>query len=365
MLWIADPAGAGVLAAATPTTTPPPAKAEILIDVNTGRQLLGDHEHELLPPASLTKMLTALIAVDWLTPNAVVPVSARAAGVAPDKVGMKAGQRWPLNITLHALLISSANDAAYALAERVSGSVARFAVTMSQAAAQIGMSDAPVIHDPAGLDGTEGVDGGNRFSAWDLAIAARDLMANRTLAAIVGLKTYRFTGPDRIVYELSSHNRAFLNSYPGAIGVKTGFTDPAGVCVAEEAVRGGRAMLAIVMNGVSPDQTAAMLLNQGFATPVGAEGRDAELPSVRQPEPPASPPRRLPPRTFPPVASPVFPAAVIRSSHPASAISGRPEGIEIVGAAVVALGAAVALTAVYRSRRRRYRPVGAHSRRRA
>ena len=74
-------------------------------------------------------------------------------------------------------------------------------------------------------------------------------MANPTLASIVALKHYRFTGPDGIVYDLSNKNLYFLNTYPGAIGIKTGFTDPAGFCVAEEAVRGRRAMLAVVMNG--------------------------------------------------------------------------------------------------------------------
>jgi serine-type D-Ala-D-Ala carboxypeptidase (penicillin-binding protein 5/6) len=360
LLSVGGPAGAQVLTSTTPATTPPPAKAEVLIDVTTGRELFGENEHELLPPASLTKMLTALIAIDWLRPGTEIPVSARAAGVAPDKVGMKAGQRWPLGITLHALLISSANDAAYALAERVGGSVERFAVIMRQAAAQMGMSDPPVLHDPAGLDGTEGVDGGNRISAWDLAIAARDLMANPTLASIVALKTFRFTGPDGIVYELSSHNLAFLNSYPGAIGVKTGFTDPAGVCVAEEAVRGGRAMLAIVMNGVAPDQTAAMLLNEGFATPAGTEGRDALLPPVRQPEPPAPRPPPIPPSTFPQtVPAPAPPALVVRSSHRAHpSATVNPGDIGMVGAAVAVVGGSSVLL-VRRSRR----PVGAHSRR--
>ena len=131
------------------------------------------------------------------------------------------------------------------------------------------------------------------MSAWDLAIAARDLMANPALASIVRLTTYRFTGPDGIVYELSSHNRAFLNSYPGAIGVKTGFTDPAGVCVAEEAVRGGRAMLAVVMNGVSPDQTAADAARPGVRHPGRPEATNpGGSPPPRQPEPhpePAAP----------------------------------------------------------------------------
>src|SRR5262249_19630906 len=139
------------------------------------------------------------------------PVSARAAGVYPDKVGMKPGQRWPLTIALHALLISSANDAAYALAERVGVSVERFAVIMGAAATQMGMTDHPVLRDPAGLDGREGAAGGNLMSAWDMAIAARDLMANRALASIVALKRFRFTGPDGVVYALANHNRAFLN----------------------------------------------------------------------------------------------------------------------------------------------------------
>ena len=366
MLCVCGPAGAEALTSTTPATTPPPAKAELLIDVTTGRELFGENEHQLVPPASLTKMLTALIAVDWLLPGTEISVSARAAGVAPDKVGMKAGQRWPLSITLHALLISSANDAAYALAERVGGSVGRFALIMRQAAAQIGMSDPPVLQDPAGLDGTEGVAGGNRMSAWDLAIVARDLMANPTLASIVALKSYRFKGPDGIVYDLSSHNRAFLNSYPGAIGVKTGFTDPAGVCVAEEAVRGGRAMLAIVMNGVSPDQTAALLLNQGFATPAGTELHDAVLPPVRQPEPPAPPPPAISPGALPQAApAPTSPALIVRSAnrprpHPSATVN--PADAGMAGAAVVVVGGSLVLLA-RRRRRRARRPVGAHSRR--
>ncbi len=260
------------------------------MDVDTGKVLHSSHAHALLYPASLTKMLTGLIAVNWLPPDATVPVSARAAGVTPDKVGMRPGQAWPLPITLHALLISSANDAAYALAQRVGGSLESFAVIMAQSAAEMGMSDTPVLHDPAGLDGSEGVDGGNRMSAWDLAIAARDLLANPTLAAIVRLPTYRFTGPDHIVYELYSHNHAFLVSYRGAVGVKTGFTDRAGVSVAEAATRRGRTMLAVVMHGAYPDQTAEDLLDMGFATPAAREPANAPLlPPVRQPAPAPAP----------------------------------------------------------------------------
>jgi D-alanyl-D-alanine carboxypeptidase len=331
----------------------------LLVDVSTGREIFGSHEHELLRPASLTKILTAMIAADWLPPATLVRVSSRAASVAPDKVGMKAGQRWRLTIALHALLISSSNDAAYALAEQVGGSVPRFAALMATAGAQLGMKDHPVFRDPAGLDGRDGAGGGNLMSAWDVAIAARALMANPRLAAIVRMKTYRFTGPDRIVYQLASHNLGFLNSYPGAIGIKTGYTVPAGVCVAEEAVRGGRAMLAIVMNGVSPDQTAAMLLDKGFATPATAEARRPQLPAVREPQPVHPAPVRTQPRWPPP--RPVVAAAV-----PGAATAQAPTGgshqpaavLGVLGGAVV-LGVGAGLAARRLVRRRRHDPAGA------
>ena len=310
--------------------------------------LLAQNVHTLLPPASLTKILTALIAADWLTPGTAIPVSDRAANVSPDKVGMKTGQQWPYDITMHALLISSSNDASYALAEKISGSVEGFAATMEQAASEIGMTDGPVLHDPAGLDGKDGAGGGNLLSAWDVAVASRDLMANPYLGGIVATKTYRFTGPDGVVYQLASHNLAFLNSYPGAAGVKTGYTVPAGVCVAAAAIRGGRHMLAVVMNGVSPDRTAGMLLDQGFATAAESEpSTDPKLPPVAEPEPAAAAPQ--------PGDSPA-PAARVSAASAAEVIPARSSGVAVVPTAEAAAGvltvATVAGWLLVRGRRR-------------
>jgi D-alanyl-D-alanine carboxypeptidase (penicillin-binding protein 5/6) len=363
------PVGLAATAAGAPPTTqpaPPPATAELLADLNTGRVLLAKNAHTRLPPASLTKMLTAMIAIDWLPANAVVPVTVRAANVSPDKVGMKAGQRWPFGIAMHALLISSANDAAYALAERVSGSVQHFAALMRLAAGELDMADHPVFNDPAGLDGTQGLDGGNRISTWDLAITARDLLAIPALAAIVRLKHYRFTGPDHIVYSLANHNRAFLNSYPGAIGVKTGYTDPAGVCVAEAATRNGRTMLAIVMNGVSPDRTAELLLNRGFSTSLTAERRDPALPAVHRPEPvpPTPPPTTVDSSAqSAPLRSPPSTASSARLASRSTLLNNGDEAMAItIGAALCVVATSAALLAGshhHRRRRRHHR----HSRR--
>lgn len=369
-LWIGVPAAGATGGPTTSSTTapvaaPPPAKAEILVDVNTGRALLGENDHQPLPPGSLTKMLTAMIAIDWLTPAAQIPVSAGAASVYPDRVGMKVGQRWTLSVSLHALLIFSANDAAYTLAERVGGSLPGFAAIMRRAAAQLGMSDRPVLNDPAGLDGTEGYAGGNRISAWDLAVAGRDLMANPALASIVALKHYRFTAPDRIVHDITNKNLVFLNTYPGAIGIKTGLTDAAGFCVAEAAVRGGRTMLAVVLNGTNSYATAASLLDKGFATPAGAEARDLLLPPPRQPEP-ARPAPRPPPTTDPPATpAPVTPAPLVAAGP--AAVQPSASGTSPLMLAIVAAGAGAGVVIAggvwYRARARsRRRPAGAHSR---
>lgn len=286
-------------------------------------------------------------------------MSDRAANVSPDKVGMKSGQQWPYDIAMHALLISSSNDAAYALAEKVSGSVEAFSDTMQKAASEMGMTDQPVIRDPAGLDGKEGVGGGNLMSAWDIAVASRDLMANPYLAGIVGTKIFRFTGPDGIVYQLASHNLAFLNSYAGAAGVKTGYTVPAGVCLAAVAIRGDRHLLAVVMNGVSPDRTAAMLLDQGFSTAPGSEpATAATLPPVIEPEPAAA----APVPADPPVE------AMIHGESNAGAVRAQSSGIDVIPTAEAAAGLitifAVAATLVARGRRRLSAGAGAHSRRR-
>jgi D-alanyl-D-alanine carboxypeptidase len=310
--------------------------------------LLAENEHALLPPASLTKILTAVVAADWLTPGTQIAVSDRTANVSPDKLGMRTGQQWSYDDVMHALLISSSNDAAYALAEKISGSIESFSTTMQQAASAMRMPDQPVLHDPAGLDGSEGVGGGNLLSAWDVAVASRDLMANPYLAAIVASKSYRFTGPDGIVYELASHNRAFLNSYPGAAGVKTGYTVPAGVCVSAVAIRGDRHMLAVVMNGVSPDRTAEMLLDQGFATAPGSEpSTNPSLPPVAEPEPAAPAPQP---------GDPPAPATRVSGASDPLAVHAKTSGIPIVPTAEAAGGVitvfAIAATLVARGRRR-------------
>jgi D-alanyl-D-alanine carboxypeptidase (penicillin-binding protein 5/6) len=296
----AAPAGASVqahhrtkaeLATTTPPTAPgaqkpvPSARSYVLVDVDTGNVLFGYRERLRVPPASLTKVLTALIAVGYLPVNAGVPGTEASVNVYPNRAGIEKGVAWPLHEVLQSLLVYSANDAAYAIAQRVAGTLSAFGTIMQRSAEQIGMSDSPAFHDPAGLDGTEGVDGGNQVSARDLAIAGRDLLSVPQLADIVTRESYDFVDPTGTAHDLPSMDRLFLDSYPGAIGIKTGFTDRAGSCLMAAARRNGRTMLAVVMNGYDPNVTAIDLLNEGFATPVSAERAADHLPPVAVPSP--------------------------------------------------------------------------------
>ena len=267
-------------------TGPLPASASyVLVDVGTGNVLAADNEHARLPPASLTKILTALIAVTYLPAGARAQGTALSAHAYPNDVGIEKGVAWPLHDVLESLLVLSANDAAYSLAQRISGSLAAFGTVMDRSAEQLGMTDEPQFHDPAGLDGTEGFDGGNLVSARDLAIAGRDFLRVPELARIVTQKSYHFVDPTGTAHYLPSMDYAFLVSYPGAIGMKTGFTDKAGSCIMAAAKRDGRTMLAVVMNGYNPTQSAIDLLNQGFRAPVSAEPTTDQLPPPTRPSP--------------------------------------------------------------------------------
>src|ERR1044071_2314918 len=137
---IARPAPAGAQAA-PPPGQPFPAKAWILVDADTGKVLDAFNEHEALPPASTQKIMTALVATEKLPHDASFTVGPVAAAQAAMRIGMVAGQQWTLDPALHSLMMVSANDAAYALAEAASGTLDAFAAEMNAAAARFGMVD--------------------------------------------------------------------------------------------------------------------------------------------------------------------------------------------------------------------------------
>ena len=263
--------------------------------------------HTPLPPASLSKVVTALAVVRALPPDTTVPVSRRAAAMPPSRAGMRAGQRWPLADAMPGLLLASGNDAAMALAERVSGRAEAFSGALHEVAAGVGMRDGPVLRDPAGLDGHLGIGGGNLVSAEDLALAARAALADPRVAPVVGLREHHFVAPDGRPRTFVNHNR-LLWSYPGAVGVKTGYTRRAGHCLLAAARRDGRTVIAVVLGSKDALAAAPALLDRGFAAapPRDAGGRPPalapRLPALPIPLPPPVPPLPAAPLPVPPLA---------------------------------------------------------------
>jgi D-alanyl-D-alanine carboxypeptidase len=241
------------------------------------------------------------------------------------KINAKAGQTWNATDLLWCLLLPSANDAAVALAEKAGGgSLDGFVREMEQEAALLDLADRPVLRDPAGLDGAYSFDGGNYLSARDLAIAARAFLADPVLAGIVQQHEYRFHGGDGVDHVIRGHN-TFLSTYPGAVGVKTGYTEASGHSLVAAARRGGRTLIAVVIDSPNPDAVAAALLDSAFATPAPA----------------ATAKDRLPPRPSDTTA-PARPAAAPTVHQAAIAVSHDPPGLPSL-VWLVALGAAAVL----------------------
>jgi D-alanyl-D-alanine carboxypeptidase len=231
------------------------AAAGILVDSASGSVLWGHAAHRPLPIASLTKLMTALVALPGDPDRLDRPFAVTRAmvGVPGYTISLHAGQVVTPRKMLAAALIASANDAANALAVHAAGSVPKFVARMNAEASRLGLSDTR-YSNPSGI-----VDRGNRSSAWDVADLSRHVLEKPFLRRLVGRRAYQ-SGNDLFV----SRNR-LLWSYHGAIGVKTGSTSAAGNCLAVAAVRHGRTLVAVLLHVRGDEFTAgARLLDWGF-----------------------------------------------------------------------------------------------------
>lgn len=205
--------GGGLPAAAQLPEEDIKAKAYCIMDADTGRILSGYNQQMMLPPASTLKVATALMVINSLRLTDRVPVSAYAAAAPASKLGIKPGETYSVQDMLYALLLASANDAARALAERVSGSEEQFALFMTARVRALGAYRTNFMN-ASGLPAA-----GQYSTAQDLAHIFRLAMQNPTLAKIMATKNHLLENGK----EVRSHNR-FLYSTEYAVAGKTGFT---------------------------------------------------------------------------------------------------------------------------------------------
>lgn len=241
-------------------------EAAVLVDARTGQVLFEKEMHKRMYPASTTKILTALIALENGIAEETVTVPGEASAVEGSAIGLQAGERLTGSDLLYALMLASANDAAVALAVHAAGSVEKFAVLMNEKARSLGALESN-FSNPHGLP-----DPDHYTSAYDLALITVSAMRNPAFREIVKTKTKviarpyadRTKGPPQ--EHLWNHNR-FLERYPGATGVKTGYTEDAGQCLVAAAERDGWELIAVVFksegNAVYGD--VQKMLDYGFA----------------------------------------------------------------------------------------------------
>ncbi len=248
------------------------AASAILVDANSGVVLFERDPDASRPPASVTKILTALIVLERGRLNDTVAVSRAAAQTGGHRLGLRAGQRITLGDLLAAVLIRSANDAAVAAAEHVGGSLPGFVALMNETAKDLGMANSRFAN-PHGLD-----EPFHFTTARDMATLTRVALDNPSFAELVRAPRARLTiwkpGRRSLVPQsriVRSHNR-LLGQVAGADGVKTGYTDSAGRCLVASASRGSHRMIAVLLNAPQRWTDAAALLEYGFGSVRDAAG---------------------------------------------------------------------------------------------
>ncbi len=267
--------GAGIsgnaeeLTVASPETALPfevRARSAVLMDAATGTVLYDMNGSTAYPPASVTKVMTLLLVMEaidagTLELDAEITVSGTAAGMGGSQIYLEPGETMRVEDLLKSVVISSANDAAVALAEAVSGSVDAFTAKMNEKAAELGMTST-LFENPTGLDDTAER---HLTSAADIAVMSRELIVKHPQ-----ILKYSSIWMDTIrdgAFGLSNTNR-LIRFYPGANGLKTGSTSKAKYCISAAAERDGMQLIAVVMGADTRDirnEEAKKLLDYGFS----------------------------------------------------------------------------------------------------
>ncbi|MFL5943722.1 MAG: D-alanyl-D-alanine carboxypeptidase family protein [Gaiellaceae bacterium] len=235
------------------------APAAILVDAETGRILWTKRAHERRKIASLTKIMTATLALREVPWNSTITVDKRVTTVPLVKEGLRAGERVKAWKLFYALLLYSGNDDAAQLAISGAGSIRGFLREMNAKARGLGLHDTH-FRSPSGV-----IDEGNFSTAWDLAALTRYALRNPRFVRLVRTKRIQVRWSRPTNSKIYLNNNYLLHTYHGANGVKTGYTHASGTCLVATATRHGRKMLAVILDSPNMYADARQLLNLGFS----------------------------------------------------------------------------------------------------
>ncbi|GAE25661.1 D-alanyl-D-alanine carboxypeptidase [Halalkalibacter wakoensis JCM 9140] len=235
------------------------AQAAVLIEQESGRVLYGKNEHEPLRIASITKIMTAILAIESGKMDEMVKVSTNAEGTEGSSIYLRAGEKIPLKDLVYGLMLRSGNDSAVAIAEHVGGSLDGFIYMMNEKAEQIGMVNT-MFQNPHGLDDHE-----DHFSsAHDMALLTQHAMDNEMYREIASTKSYRSDGEQIRVWQ--NKNRLLTELYEYSTGGKTGYTKRAKRTLVSTATKDDEHLIAVTLNAPSDWHDHMNLFNWAFDT---------------------------------------------------------------------------------------------------
>ena len=248
------------------------ASGAVLLDAASGRVLWEHNGNERRYIASITKLMTALVAVEsGHSMDEIVSIKREYTGAEGSSMYLREGERLSLETLMYGLLLASGNDAALAVAGHCAGSVDAFVAQMNRTAARLGMTGTTFLN-PSGL-----TEEGHMSTAMDMAKLSAACMRNETIAKIVATRTVTVGGRT-----FTNHNK-LLWRYDGCIGMKTGYTERAGRTLISCAQRDGRRLIAVTLNAPDDWNDHAKLLDYGFSAYSEATLSQAGTVQARQP----------------------------------------------------------------------------------
>ncbi len=254
------------------------ARSAILINGDTGEVIFEHNPDLILPMASTTKIMTALLLCENGQLHREITVTAEMLRVEGSSMGLLAGDRVTLHDLLYGLMLASGNDAANTVAYVLGGTVDGFVKMMNSKAYELGLENTH-FDTPSGLDGED-----HRTTARDLALLTRYAMQNESFAAAASAKSATLCyGNPPYKRTLTNHNK-LLRSFDGAVGVKTGFTKKAGRCLVSAARRDGKYVIAVTLNDPDDWKDHKNMLEYGLnavkITQISPEKTEYTLPVI-------------------------------------------------------------------------------------
>ncbi len=234
------------------------AKTAVVMDINTGRVLYEKDKDEKIYPASTTKIMTALIAVEQGNMDKEVKIPPEAVGVEGSSIYLAQGEKLPMRDLVYGLMLRSGNDSAVAIAEEIAGSTEEFVNMMNRRAQEIGAKNTHFMN-PNGLQ-----DENHYTTAYDMALMARQAMHNPTFREVAKAKSYQadrgegkfnmFYNKNKVVYQ-----------YEGGTGIKIGFTKTAGRTLVASSERDGMELICVVMNDPNWFEDSYALMDYAYS----------------------------------------------------------------------------------------------------